>query len=114
MKLKGRYIPDDKVEIAPFVVDIPRGEGMTQLMVLGPEEQPKKEIECFHWDWPEPKRKPKTWVLNSVMVASIIGSASVFALFFIPDIATPVLLSCLGWLGFVAFANIGGSHGRSI
>lgn len=113
MKLKGRYIPDNKIEVAPYIVDIPRGEGMTQLMVLGPEE-PKKEIQCFHWEWPEPKRKPKTWVLNSVMVASIVGSASVFALFLVPDIATPILLSCLGWLGFVAFANIGGKNGRSI
>ena len=104
-RLKGRYIPDDKIETAPYVVDIPRGEGMTQLMVLGPEEQPKKEIECFHWEWPAPQKKPKNWVWVSVLAASIVGSASVFTLFFAPRISTILILVCLAWLCFVAFAN---------
>lgn len=102
MKLKGRYIPDNKIEIAPYIVDIPRGEGMTELMVLEPE---KKEIQYFHWDWPEPKKRDKTWVVASVIGASTIGMAAVFALFFVPTIATPVILGSLAWLGFVAFAN---------
>lgn len=104
MRLKGRYIPDDKIEIAPYIVEIPRGEGMTQLMVLDHEE-PKKELQYFHWDWPEPKKKDKTWVMASVVGASTAGMAAVFALFFVPAVATPVILGSLGWLGIVAFAN---------
>ena len=104
-RLKGRYIPDNKVEVAPYIVDIPRGDGMTQLMVLGPEEQPKKEIECFHWEWPAPKKRQKNWVWVSVLAASIVGSASVFTLFFAPRISTILILVCLAWLCFVALAN---------
>lgn len=104
MKLKGRYIPDNRIEIAPYIVKIPRGEGMTELVVLEPEK-PKKEIQYFHWDWPEPPKKDKTWVVASVIGASTVGMAATFALFFVPAVATPVICGCLGWLGIVAFAN---------
>ena len=105
MKLKGRYIPDDKIEIAPYIVDIPRGEGMTQLVVLDPKEKEQKEIQCFQWDWPEPPKKDKTWVIGSVMAASIVGIAATLAIFFVPNVAVPTICACLGWLGIVAFAN---------
>ena len=104
MRLKGRYIKDESIEIAPYIVDIPRGEGMTQLMVLE-AEQPKKELQYFRWDWPEAPKKSKGWVVASVIGASTVGMAAVFALFFVPTVATPVILGCLGWLGVVAFAN---------
>lgn len=104
MKLKGRYIPDKYIETAPYIVDIPRGEGMTQLMVLGPEE-PKKEIQCFQWDWPEPKQKPKTWVRASVVGAFVSCVAATFGLLIAPALSTAVILGDLAWLGIVAFAN---------
>jgi len=104
MRLKGRYIPDDKNEIAPYIVDIPRGDGMTELMVLENEEKPR-EIEYFQWDVPEMPRKSKAWVWITVIAASMMGSVATFMMFFLPRIATPMILISLGWLGFVAFAN---------
>lgn len=105
MKLKGRYIPDDKIEVAPYIVDIPRGDGMTELMVLEAEAEKPKEIEYFHWDFPEAPKKSKAWVWVTVIAASIMGSIATFMMFFLPSIATPMILICLGWLGVVAFAN---------
>lgn len=105
MRLKGRYVPDDKIEIAPYIVDIPRGEGMTELMVLEAEPEKEKEIEYFEWDWPEAPKKSKAWVWITVMAASMVGAIATFMLFFMPTVATPMILVSLGWLCFVAFAN---------
>lgn len=104
MKLKGRYVKDTEVELAPYIVDIPRGDGMTELMVLEPEE-PSREIQYFQWDRPQNPKPNRNWVWVSVVAASMAGSAGVFGLFIMPTLATVIILVCLGWLGFVAFAN---------
>lgn len=104
MKLKGRYIPESKIEIAPYIVDIPRGEGMTQLMVLEPEEQ-KKEIQCFYWDKPQEPKKDKSWVMASVIAALVSCVAATIGLVIAPVLSTAIILGDLAWLGIVAFAN---------
>lgn len=107
MKLKGRYIPDSRVEIAPYIVDIPRGEGMTQLMVLEPETEPIEPIKHFQWSFPkpEPKKKDKSWVMASVIAALVSCVAATIGLVIAPVLSTAIILGDLAWLGIVAFAN---------
>lgn len=107
MKLKGRYIPDSKIEIAPYIVDIPRGEGMTQLMVLEPENEPVEPIKHFQWSFakPEPKKKDKSWVMASVIAALVSCVAATIGLVIAPVLSTAIILGDLAWLGIVAFAN---------
>lgn len=107
MKLKGRYIPDDRVEIAPYIVDIPRGEGMTQLMVLEAEPEPIEPIKTFKWSFakPEPKKKEKTWVVAVTTAALTSCVVATFGLLIAPILSTVVILGDLFWLGLVAFAN---------
>lgn len=104
MRLKGRYIREERIEIAPYIVDIPRGEGMTQLMVLEPEE-PKKEIQCFHWDRPQEPKKDKSWVVAITTAAMTSCVVACFGLLIAPILSTAVIIGDLAWLGIVAFAN---------
>lgn len=104
MRYKGRYIPDKYIEVAPYIVDIPRGDGITELMVLEAEE-PKKEIQCFQWEFEKPKRPEKRWVMNLSTAACVAGTAAVPGLVIAPTLSTVIILVCLGWLGLVAFAN---------
>lgn len=105
MRLKGRYIPDDRIEIAPYIVDIPRGEGMTQLMVLEPD--PLEPIK--HFDISRPKQKPqkkdKTWVMATVVGAVTSCIVASFGLLIAPVLSTAIIVGDLAWLGLVAFAN---------
>ena len=105
--LKGRYVPDNKVEIAPYIVDIPRGEGMTQLMVLEPEHEPIEPIKHFDISRPKPKpqKKDKSWVMATVVGAITSCVVAVFGLMIAPVLSTAIILGDLVWLGIVAFAN---------
>lgn len=100
MRYKGRYVKD--IEIAPYIVDIPRGEGMTELVVLEPE---KKEIQCFQWDRPKVPKPGKQWVVNISTAAAVAGTAAVPGLLIAPTLSTAVIIGSLAWLGIVAFAN---------
>lgn len=107
MRFKGRYIPDDRIEIAPYIVDIPRGEGMTQLMVLEPSTEPIEPIKHFEWSFPKRKepKKDKRWVMASVVGAITSCVAATFGLFVAPILSTAIIVGDLAWLGIVAFAN---------
>lgn len=104
MRFKGRVVKDD------FAM-VDRGNGVTEIVPADRFEP--IGLQYFQWEKakaPEeekekPVRKNKTWVIASVIAAAFIGGGSVFTMFFHPAVATPVMLACLGWLGFVAFAN---------
>lgn len=94
---KARWIPDK-----PTVHEIYQGDGITELTTVEP---PKKEIECFQWEWPEPPKKSKQWVYNTIAIAVIAGSVSVMLIPIFPFISLMVLLGSLLWLGIVGYAN---------
>lgn len=106
-RLKGRYVPDNKIEVAPYVVDIPRGEGMTQLITLEPEPEPIEPIKHFEWsfDKPEPQKKSKAWVVATVIAAFTSCVVATLGLVIAPVLSTVIILADLVWLGLVAFAN---------
>lgn len=95
---KGRYIPDD----VPTVHETYLGDGVTQLTTVEP---PKKEIECFQWEWAKPPKKSKQWVYNTIAIAAIAGSVAVLMIPIFPIESLLVILGSLLWLGFVGYAN---------
>lgn len=92
---KARWIPD------PIIEETDRGNGMTELTYIEP---PEKEIQYFQWDKPKQKRHNE-WVYVSLCVTAIAGCAAVIVLPFMPYVAVPTILGCLGWLGLVGYAN---------
>lgn len=105
MRYKGRYVPDkEKYEF------IDRGNGVTEIVRIGESienTEPIEPIKHFYWTFDKPKqpKKDKTWVVGTVIAAGFLGGASIGGLFYIPVIAGPVLIACLGWMAVVAFAN---------
>ena len=99
MSLKGRYIPDR-------IVEIPMGEGVTQLVY--------EPIKTFDWDKPqfveavtvEPKKKrSREWIRWSIVVAAFLLGTSLGAILQEIYLAIPLFITSLAWIALVAWVN---------
>lgn len=97
MRLKGRYVPD--------IVEIPMGNGMTQLEYV--------PIQNFQWEKPQPvevidvkpKRRSREWIRWSIVVASFILGTALGAILQEIYYAIPLFIASMGWIALVAWVN---------
>ena len=95
MRLKGRYVPD--------VIEIPRGEGITELI---PEPIKAFDINPYRVITVETKKKRnREWIRWSIVVASFLLGTALGAILQKIYLATPLFIVSLGWIALVAWVN---------
>lgn len=94
MRLKGRVVPD--------IVEIPVGEGMTELA-------PSKEIQFFKFDKrPMPKKSHKNIIIAVfASIASFFAGVALVGMWFYPIVSAPVLIGTVAFIILIIVANRG-------
>lgn len=99
MRFKGRYVPDD-------IIEIPMGDGITRLEYV--------PIKTFQWDKPqyveaitvEPKKKKsRDWIRWSIVVAAFLLGTGLGAILQRIYYAMPLFIASLAWIALVAWVN---------
>lgn len=102
MKLKGRYVKDE-------IVEIPRGDGITELIRIGKIENCEPVgLQYFQWEKKKEvkkKRSNRTWVTGSAILAAFVMGATFGGLVEHLWYCAPAFIISLSYLALVCWVN---------